>query len=158
MHANVWQITSVWVKVFLQRSGGAANSQGRFPRRRLLSNSSKLQIGPFSSSMVFLCPSSGLLPEQSKDLLRGRKFVLIFSRKTCTGHKGWKLSHAVCPVFLLGTQHPQLWLPTCWRTIHKVLREVQDQISSTRSSPFIFLLLYKHSLSGSPVCGGVGPQ
>lgn len=50
---------------------------------------------------------------------------------------------------LLDTQHPQLWLPRCGKLNHKVQGEVQDPASSMRSPPFLFLLLYKHSRSGS---------
>lgn len=56
---------------------------------------------------------------------------------------------------LLGAQHPQLWLPRYGKLNHEVQGEAQDPASSTRSTPFLFLLLYKHSHSSSPVCGGV---
>lgn len=106
--------------------------------------------------MVFLCLSPGLLYEQSKDVLKRRKFVLIFgadrrgknamnSRKTYWAHK---LETIECflpsPIDLLpGAQHPQPWLPSCWRVKHKVQRELQDPASSARSPSFRFLLMCK---------------
>lgn len=78
-------------------------------------------------------------------------------------HWAQRLKTIICclPSFidlLPGTQHPQLRLPSCWTVNRTVQREVQDQASSARSPPFMFLLLRKRSCSGFPVCVDVGPQ
>lgn len=86
---------------FFYRKGGWPFPWGDFPGGDCCS---KLQIRPFSTSIVFLCTSSGLLPEQSKDFLRERKWCYfqcsgenaMNSRKICIRHKD--VSHAVCPV------------------------------------------------------------
>lgn len=72
----------------------------------------------------------------------------VEKRALCTETENYHVLFAQSIDLLPGTQHPQLWLTSCWRVNPKVEREVQDEVSSTRSPPFVFLLMYKHFCSG----------